>query len=117
MDAYVGKLKAEGTASTKHVEWSFKHYVTESFPALVKRPAVMIGPAEIRDILAKMIADGVTTQTNRLRSRLHAAFQLAMRQEYNPRSYLEQDVRFGLRVLRRVWQSPVLGQVRPEQGG
>ncbi|MFU3596641.1 tyrosine-type recombinase/integrase [Pseudomonas aeruginosa] len=96
MDSYVAKLKAEGAATSKHVEWSFKHYVSEPFPNLVTRPAVMIGPAEIRDILAKMIANGVTTQTNRLRSRLHAAFQFAMRQEFNPRNYLKDEVRFGL---------------------
>ncbi|OPE17337.1 Arm DNA-binding domain-containing protein, partial [Pseudomonas aeruginosa] len=56
MAAYVAKLKQEGAASAEHVEWSFKHYVSEPFPTLVERPAVLIGPADIRDILAKMIA-------------------------------------------------------------
>ncbi|HFH4678772.1 TPA: Arm DNA-binding domain-containing protein, partial [Pseudomonas aeruginosa] len=64
MAAYVAKLKQEGAASAEHVEWSFKHYVSEPFPTLVERPAVLIGPADIRDILAKMIAGGVTTMTN-----------------------------------------------------
>ncbi|WP_301886020.1 Arm DNA-binding domain-containing protein [Pseudomonas aeruginosa] len=84
MAAYVAKLKQEGAASAEHVEWSFKHYVSEPFPTLVERPAVLIGPADIRDILAKMIAGGVTTMTNRVRSRLHSAFQSALQQDYNP---------------------------------
>ncbi|HCE9393991.1 TPA: integrase family protein [Pseudomonas aeruginosa] len=96
MAAYVAKLKQEGAASAEHVEWSFKHYVSEPFPTLVERPAVLIGPADIRDILAKMIAGGVTTMTNRVRSRLHSAFQSALQQDYNPRTYLEQENRFGL---------------------
>ncbi|MGU8127927.1 hypothetical protein ACLXAZ_33155, partial [Escherichia coli] len=44
----------------------------------------------------KMIAGGVTTMTNRVRSRLHSAFQSALQQDYNPRTYLEQESRFGL---------------------
>lgn len=96
MAAYVAKLKQEGAASAEHVEWSFKHYVSEPFPTLVERPAVLVGPADIRDILAKMIAGGVTTMTNRVRSRLHSAFQSALQQDYNPRTYLEQESRFGL---------------------
>ncbi|WP_435605872.1 tyrosine-type recombinase/integrase [Pseudomonas knackmussii] len=94
--AYVAKLRTEGAASAEHVAWSFKHYVTEPFPNLMNRPAVLIGPADIRDILAKMIAAGVKTMTNRVRSRLHAAFQQALQQDYNPRNYLEHEVRFGL---------------------
>lgn len=94
--AYVAKLREEGAASADHVEWSFKCYVSEPFSHLVKRPAVLIGPAEIRDILARMIDEGVTTMSNRMRSRLHAAFQQALKQEFNPRSYLDDAISFGL---------------------
>lgn len=96
MAAYVAKLKEEGAVSAEHVEWSFERYVSKPFPTLVERPAVLIGPADIRDILAKMIDDGVTTMTNRVRSRLHAAFQSALQQAYNPRAYLQQSISFGL---------------------
>jgi len=94
--AYVAKLKAEGATTADHVEWSFEHYVSEPFPRLVERPAALVGPADIRDILAKMIDAGVTTMTNRVRSRLHAAYQHALQQDYNPRNYLEHEVRFSL---------------------
>ncbi|MFJ3375369.1 tyrosine-type recombinase/integrase [Pseudomonas sp. NPDC086112] len=97
MNGYITKLTGEGAASAEDVKWSFKHYVSEPFPNLVKLPAVLVGPGEIRDIIAKMIANGVTTYCNRLRSQLHAAFQVALEQEFNPRSYHKDDVKFGIK--------------------
>ncbi|WJV21680.1 MULTISPECIES: tyrosine-type recombinase/integrase [Pseudomonas] len=96
LDAYVTKLKGEGAASASDVEWSFRHYVSEPFPDLVKRPASLLGPGDIRDILVRMIEAGITTYCNRLRSQLHAAFQMALEQEFNPRSYQKKVLRFGL---------------------
>lgn len=97
MDGYVAKLRGEGAASVEDVKWSFKHYVSGPFPSLVQLPAVLVGPGEIRDIIAKMIANGVTTYCNRLRSQLHAAFQVALVQEFNPRSYQKNDLKFGIK--------------------
>ncbi|BBN53309.1 integrase [Pseudomonas chlororaphis subsp. aurantiaca] len=97
LDDYVAKLKGENAASADDVEWSLKHYVTEPFPELAKRPACLIGPGDIRDIISKMIAGGITTYCNRVRSQLHAAFQVGLEQEYNPRSYNEDDVKYGLK--------------------
>lgn len=96
LESYLAKLEGEGAASAGNVAWSFRHYVSEPFPGLVSRPASMIGPADIRDIISRMIDNGVTTYCNRLRSQLHAAFQAGLEQEYNPRSYLQVKVRFGL---------------------
>ncbi|QTT81049.1 integrase family protein [Pseudomonas chlororaphis] len=96
LDAYITKLKGEGAASASDVEWSFRHYVSEPFPDLVKRPASLLGPGDIRDILVRMIEAGITTYCNRLRSQLHAAFQMALEQEFNPRSYQKKVLRFGL---------------------
>jgi len=96
LNAYAAKLEGEGAASAGNVKWAFRHYISEPFPVLVKRPASLIGPAEIRDILARMIGNGVTTYCNRLRSMLHAAFQMGLAQEYNPRNYLESKTSFGL---------------------
>lgn len=98
LDAYAAKLESEGAASASNVRWAFRHYISEPFPVLVARPASLIGPAEIRDILARMIDNGVTTYCNRLRSMLHAAFQLGLAQDYNPRSYLESKTSFGLQT-------------------
>lgn len=96
LDGYVKKLEEEEAATASDVKWSFKHYVTEAFPDLVARPVSLIGPAEIRDIIAKMIAAGITTYCNRLRSQMHAAFQVGLEQEFNPRSYQKHALKFGL---------------------
>ncbi|OLU22505.1 integrase [Pseudomonas sp. PA15(2017)] len=96
LDTYVAKLKAEGAATAEHVNWSFKHYVLEPFPNLGKRPAALISPADIRDIISQMIAGGITTACNRVRSRLHAAFQHALQEEFNPRNFHANKVKFGL---------------------
>ncbi|MDI2594315.1 integrase family protein [Pseudomonas sp. 681] len=97
LDAYTAKLAGEGAASADDVKWSLKHYVSDSFPDLVKRPVSLIGPGEIRDIITKMIGNGVTTYCNRVRSQLHAAFQMGLEQEFNPRSYQKTDLKFGLK--------------------
>lgn len=97
LDGYTGKLALEGAVSAEDVKWSFRHYVSEPFPDMVKRPVSLIGPGDIRDIIAKMIGAGVTTYCNRLRSQLHAAFQVGLEQEFNPRSYQTNNRKFGLK--------------------
>jgi hypothetical protein len=96
IDAYTSKLEVEEAATADAVKWSLNHYVSEPFPNLVSRPAALIGPGDIRDILAKMINAGVTTYCNRVRSQLHAAFQVGLEQEFNPRSYQKAALKFGL---------------------
>ena len=97
IDSYVAKLEAEGAASVGNVRWALKKYVSDPFPHLARRDAAAIEPGDIRDILAKMIGNGVTTYCNRVRSQLHAAYQHGLSQEFNPRSYGEVSVRFGLK--------------------
>ena len=133
LDSYVAKLQGEGATSADDVKWSFNRYVSQPFPNLVKKPVSLIGPGEIRDIIAKMIADGVTTYCNRLRSQLHAAFQVGLEQEFNPRSYQKDDLKFGIKSnpvasvpVQADWEQPgdralstnelaYLWQVLPEQ--
>lgn len=96
MDNYIAKLRAENAASVEDVKSSFERYVTRPFPQMVQRPVSMIGPVEIRTVIARMIDNGITTYCNRVRSQLHAAFQLGLEQEHNPRNYLKNTVQFGL---------------------
>jgi hypothetical protein len=97
LDSFVAKLKEENAASHDDVKWSFAKYVAEPWPERAKRPASLIEPGDIKDILAKMIQGWVTTYTNRVRSRLHAAYQHGLKQENNPRSYDKDGVRFHLK--------------------
>ncbi|WP_296250364.1 tyrosine-type recombinase/integrase [Pseudomonas sp. UBA4194] len=96
LNAYVSKLEGEGAVSASDVEWSFKHYVAEPFPNLASRPAALIGPGDVRDIIVRMIDAGITTYCNRVRARLHAAFQMGVEQQFNPRSYQKAALKFGL---------------------
>lgn len=113
LDSYVSKLKTEGAASHDDVKWSFKKYVTEPHPEIVKLPAALVEPSHIKDILSKMIQAGVTTFTNRVRARLHAAYQHGLNQENNPREYLKDGIHFGLKhnpvagvPVQKDWEKP-----------
>ncbi|WP_043309530.1 integrase family protein [Pseudomonas sp. ML96] len=97
VNSYVGKLKAEEAATADRVEWALAKYVTTPFPHLARKQAALVEPGDVRDVLAKMVGDGLTTMCNRVRSMLHAAFQHGLNQEFNPRSFGGASVRFGLR--------------------
>lgn len=95
------------------MKWSFKKYVTEPHPEIAKLPATLVEPGHIKDILSKMIQAGVTTFTNRVRARLHAAFQHGLNQENNPREYLKDAIEFGLKhnpvagvPVQKDWEKP-----------
>ena len=96
IEAYLAWMGANGRRSTRNVRISFKRYVLGAWPALARRPAKEITPGDIRDILARMLREGVTTHTNRVRAYLHAAFAKGLLLENNPRDYLSRPIRFGL---------------------
>ncbi|MFY9963343.1 Arm DNA-binding domain-containing protein [Pseudomonas sp.] len=75
IESYVAKLEGEQAASTDDVRWSFKRYVIGPFPDLVARPACLIGPGEIRDIIARMIDAGITTYAGRLQGTQRACLR------------------------------------------
>jgi len=81
LDSYLDKL--EGTASHSRVKQSFNRYVRRSHPELLKRYANEITKDNIKDILRKMIQAGITTQVNRVRSQLHAAFNHGIKHDDN----------------------------------
>ena len=83
LDVYLDKL--EGTASHGRVKQSFNRYVRRSHPELLNRYANEISRDNIKDILRKMVQAGITTQVNRTRSQLHAAFEYGIKQENDPR--------------------------------
>ena len=96
LDAYLGWMQANGKRTAGHVRSSLDRYVGKPFPGLAAAKANEITPADIRDVLARMIDRGVTTHTNRVRSYLHAAFQFGLEAEHDPRKYLGRLVSFGL---------------------
>ena len=81
LDSYLEKL--EGKASHSRVKQSFNRYVRRGHPELLSRYANQITRENIKDVLRKMIQAGITTQVNRVRSQLHAAFNHGIKHDDN----------------------------------
>jgi hypothetical protein len=96
LDAYVAKLRARGKLSAHEVELTFNRHVKKPFPIHAKRAANAIRPEDIRDILAKMIQQGITRQTNTVRSYLQAAFTYGAHADFDPRRAANESALFKL---------------------
>ena len=94
LDSYLESL--DGRASYKRLKQSFDCYVKRPFPELLKKYANEIGSAHISLILKKMMQAGITTQVNRTRSQLHAAFSYGIKWDNDPRRYEKEGVLFNL---------------------
>ncbi len=97
LDSYLSAMEADGKRSVNSVRRSLKTYVNKPFSQLVSRRASTIEADDIVDILHRMISNGVTTHTNRVRSYLSAAFNHGLKQEHNPRRYTKEGVKFNLK--------------------
>ncbi len=94
LDAYVESLEARGKASTKDVKRTLLRAVPEG-AAIRRKRAAAVTAEELTDIIAKRIQAGVTTEANRLRSHLSAAFAFGAKRDHDPRKPAE-GARFGL---------------------
>ncbi len=99
INSYTAQMRADGKRTAQQVEIAIKHYVYSPFPELEKKKANQITVDDIKLVLYRMINDlGVTTQANRVRSYLHAAFQHGLKQDNNPRNYLAVNLTFNLTI-------------------
>jgi integrase len=96
LGAYVEGLRTQGKVSARGVEALFHRAVRGPFPALVARKAADIGPEDIQQILARLLAKGVTRDVNKLRSYLRAAFQFGSGQDFDPATLAWDGVVFKL---------------------
>ncbi|UZE95892.1 tyrosine-type recombinase/integrase [Alkalimarinus alittae] len=96
VQSYVGQMRAAGKPSAREVERSIDRSVFKPYPKLKMKKAKDVTTQEIKGVLARMIENGITTQTNRVRSYLLAAFNHGMKQENNPRIYLDEATRFSI---------------------
>ncbi len=97
LDSYVMAMQVDGKRTYKAVKQALQKYVNKAFPDMVKRKANTIESDDIRIILSRMIDNGVTTHSNRVRSYLHAAFAHGLKQDNNPRRYSEEQIKFNLK--------------------
>ncbi|MCA1852965.1 MAG: integrase family protein, partial [Beggiatoa sp.] len=96
LGAYVEGLRTQGKVSARGVEALFHRAVVRPFPALVDRKAADIGPEDIQQILARLLARGVTRDVNKCRSYLRAAFQFGSEQDFDPATLARDGVVFKL---------------------
>lgn len=96
LGAYVASLRAQGKVSAGSVEKLFKRAVLKPFPGLGARKAADIGPEDIQQVLARLLARGVTRDVNKLRSYLRAAFQFGSGQDFDPATLARDGVVFKL---------------------
>ncbi len=97
IESYLSAMEANGKRSHESVRRSLEIYLGKPFPEMVKRKADTIEADDIRLVLSRMIDNGVTTHTNRVRAYLHAAFSHGLKQDNNPRRYSKEAVKFNLK--------------------
>jgi len=97
LESYLAAMEAGKKRSVVSVRYSLQNYVINPFPNLINRNANTIEADDIEMILYRMISNGITTHTNRVRSILHAAFNHGLRQEHNPRRYTKEGTKFNLK--------------------
>ena len=97
IDSYLAFMEISGKRTYTRVSKSFNAYVLKPFPEMSKRKANQIEANDIRIIIGTMLDNGITTQCNRVRSHLHAAFQHGLKSDHDPRSYTPEKVRFNLK--------------------
>jgi integrase len=97
LDAYIAKMEATGKRSFVSTDKSLTTYVRKPYPELIKIKANEIETKDLTKILSRMMKNGVTTHSNRVRSYLHAAFQHGLKQENNPRDFLEEPKIFNIK--------------------
>ena len=95
-EGYIAKLERRGASSKRKVETLLNTHCLKPFPELASRKAKDITPDDIVKILGKMIGDGKTTVSNRVRSYLHAAFSNGMKADHDPRQQVEFGKQFHL---------------------
>jgi Arm DNA-binding domain len=97
IESYLSFMEVSGKRTHLNVRKSFNAYVLKPFPEMIKRKANQIEADDIRIIIGRMLDRGITTQCNRVRSHLHAAFQHGLKSDHDPRSYTPEKVRFNLK--------------------
>ncbi|MCW7555684.1 tyrosine-type recombinase/integrase [Endozoicomonas gorgoniicola] len=95
-DSYVANMWRQKKKSARQVETCLARYVLKPFPTLAATKAAEITAGDIVSILKRMIENGITTTSNRVRSYLHTAFEYGIRSDNDPLHQVEQAQYFLL---------------------
>ena len=96
INAYTATLHTKKANSATAVSASLKTNVSKPFPKLATTKAADITSDDIVLILRKILERGNTTNYNRVRSYLLAAFNQGMKADYSPREQLSHGKRFNI---------------------
>ena len=91
---YIASLERQNKKSVRTVENCLQCYVLKPFPKLAATKARDITVDDIVSILRRMIENGITTTSNRVRSYLHAAYVYGIKADSDPREQVEHGKRF-----------------------
>lgn len=83
LDDYLANMRSHRQVSEKTVSNVFTNEVIEVWPALVEQKARDIEPQDISRILKPISGRNALVYRNRVRSYLHAAFEFALRHEFD----------------------------------
>jgi integrase len=97
LQGYAASLVAAGKVSARKVELALRKHVERPHRALWRTHAANIEPADVRDILAKMVENGCKRQMNCVRSYLAAAFAWGAQSDNDPRAVAAKGKAYGLK--------------------
>ena len=95
-NSYLADMERKERKSVKVVHGALELYCLKPFPELAHTKAREITPEDIVAIIRRMMDQGITTTSNRLRSYLMAAFNYGMQADHNPRQMTEHGKRFNI---------------------
>jgi integrase len=98
MDSYLDAMETQGKRSVYYVRKALDRYVRKPYPEIIRLKANEVSSKQIGVIIRRMLNKGITTQTNRLRSYLHTAFEHGIKQDNDPRRYASEGIMFNLLV-------------------
>lgn len=96
LNAYTATLHKREASSARDITTSLNTNVIKAFPKLAATKAADIGSDDIVMILRKLLERGNTSNYNRVRSYLLAAFNQGMKADYDPREQLNHGKRFNI---------------------
>jgi len=95
LDEYVADFDRRGKRSGKNLRHALSLYVQKPFPELLAKKCSQVIPDDIKAIIKRMLDKSITTQCNRVRSMLHAAFQYGIKQDNDARKKTD-SIKFHL---------------------
>tara|TARA_R110000851_G_scaffold165169_2_gene309938 strand:+ start:148014 stop:149258 length:1245 start_codon:yes stop_codon:yes gene_type:complete len=85
LTAYCDHLEKQNRSAHKDARSIFTLHVFEAWPQIAKAPAVALTPEQVADMMRRLLEDGKGRTANKLRSYIHAAFQVAKGARFDAR--------------------------------